>query len=78
MYTSPDRDHYTPIITALVNCDELKGLAPRVVSKILSYLSTDLCITAIKRTYRGLNAIEYDIKSGKGVIVQVSSILNAV
>ena len=73
MYNAPDRNYYTPIITALAYSDKLKEMAPRLIHKILSYLAPELCVSAIKHTYCGLPAIEYDIKSKKGIIVEVSS-----
>ena len=75
-----DRNHFTPLVTAVVNYKAHKDSTVKVVKEILSYLcamSTDCakCISAIKQSYRGLPLIEYDIKSGDGVIIQVSGIL---
>ena len=79
----PDRNHYTPIVSALVSHEYkriTKDESVKVVFEILSYLSTSCtdctkCIEAIKDAkYRGLPVIEYDIKSGQGIIIQVSSI----
>ena len=78
----PDRNHYTPIVSALVSHEYktiTKEQSVKVVFEILSYLSTlsadcSKCIEAIgKPKYRGLPIIEYDIKSGQGIIIQVSS-----
>ena len=77
MYNKPDRNHFTPIITAVVYCHLHKDSAVKVIKEILSHLCTvsyAKCISAIKPLYRGLPVIEYDIRSGEGVIVQVSGI----
>ena len=76
-----DKSLYTPIIKALVVSSEVtEDVSVKVVFEILSYLSTlsadcSKCIEAIgKPKYRGLPVIEYDIKSGQGIIIQVSSV----
>ena len=77
MHKQPDRNHFTPIITAAVYYKDHKDSAVNVITEILSHLYTQSrhaakCIAAIKYTYRGLPVIEYDIKSKEGAIVRVS------
>ena len=59
-------------MTALVNHEQLKDLAPQVIMTILSHLPASEAVTTLQHTYRGMPVIEYDIKSGIGVIVKVT------
>ncbi|XP_065883624.1 transient receptor potential cation channel subfamily A member 1-like isoform X2 [Dysidea avara] len=68
--SASDRNHRTPIVTALVNHEQLKDLAPQVIMTILSHLPASEAVTTLQHTYRGMPVIEYDIKSGIGVIVK--------
>ena len=77
-----DRHQYTPIITAFVYYDDQrKDSSVKVIFEILSYLASlsdgcSKCINAISHQYRNLPIIEYDIKSGKGVLIQVGITLS--
>ena len=66
-----DRNHRTPIVTALVNHEQLKEIAPQVIMTILSYLPASEAVTTLQHAYHGMPVIEYDIKSGIGMIVKV-------
>ena len=73
-----DKHYYTPIFTAIVHYEEWKDSQVKVIYEILTYLTTvstnyNKCIEAINYQYHGSPIIAYDIKSGKGVIIQVSS-----
>jgi len=59
-------------VTALVNHEQLKETAPQVIMTILSYLPASEAVTTLQHAYHGMPVIEYDIKSGIGVIVKVN------
>ena len=69
MCSIPDTSDYTPIIRAYVGKE--KELASQLIFTILSSLTSDKCIDAIKHRYHGLPLIEYDIKNKEGVIIKV-------
>ena len=73
MYSEPDRNGFTPLTTAYEKLEKEEKDTTEVIYEILSALSREKCINAITHPYCGLPAIEYDIKSGRGAIVKVSS-----
>ena len=73
-----DKQFFTPICTAMVYHEESSDSWVKVIYEILSHFTRvptnyNKCIEVIGYQYRGSPVIEYDIKSGKAVIVQVSS-----
>ena len=86
-YNTLDKKKQTPITIVLAEWEEsryfasikkielntqLKKDTAAVVAKILSKISeVEDQIKAIKQTFYGMTALEYDIKSGNGIIVEV-------
>ena len=86
-YNTPDKNKQTPITIVLAEWErqkffatikgdkikpEVKKGAPAVIAEILSKIpEADERISAIKQNYHGMTAVEYDIKSRNGVIVEV-------
>ena len=90
-YNAPDKIKQTPITIVLAKWEQLRFFASikgdnlqmevkkdavAVVAKILEEIPEDSeRIKVIQQNYHGMTAIEYDIKSGNGIIVQVKSVI---
>ena len=85
-FEAEDKELHTPITTVLAEWDRLtlfasikkntsidniRSDAVEVIFNILSKIDDNSRIKAIKKTYCGTYAIEYDIKSGNGIITEV-------
>ena len=86
-FKTNDKNLHTPITIVLAEWEKLRyhalikkdtvtdakrSNAVKVINIILDELESDYDrITAITMKYHGISAIEYDIKSGYGIIVEV-------
>lgn len=88
-YNISDKNNHTPVTIVLAKWEQLrffasikgdnlepefKNNAVEVIAKILWKIPVDDRVDVIKQKYHGMTAIEYDIKLGNGIIVEVIAV----